>query len=89
MEIMEFLNEYIVIAVVIACLCVGYIVKHCVPSDKVNKYIPLMVALLGVAINSWINDWTFTPQILIGGLVSGLASTGMHQAFKQVIEKSE
>lgn len=89
MEIMEFLNEYIVIAVVIACLCVGYMVKHCVPSDKVNKYIPLMVALLGVVINSWINDWTFTPQILIGGLVSGLASTGMHQAFKQVIEKSE
>ena len=89
MEIMEFLNEYIVIAVVIACLCVGYMVKHCVPSDKVNKYIPLMVALLGVVINSWINDWTFTPQILIGGLVSGLASTGMHQAFKQAIEKSE
>lgn len=89
MEIMEFLNEYIVIAVVIACLCVGYMVKHCVPSDKVNKYIPLMVALLGVVINSWINDWSFTPQILIGGLVSGLASTGMHQAFKQVIEKSE
>lgn len=89
MEIMEFLNGYIIAAVVIACLCVGYVFKHCVPSDKINKYIPLIVAVLGVVLNCWMNEWAFTPEILVSGLVSGLASTGMHQVFKQFIEKSE
>lgn len=84
---MEFLNDYIVVAVLVACLCIGYVIKHCVPTEKVNKYIPLIVALLGVIINAWINMWVFTPEILVGGLVSGLASTGMHQLFKQFIEK--
>ena len=88
MEVMEYMYEYIVVAVVIACLCVGYVIKHCVASDKVNKYIPLIVAVLGVVINCWVNEWAFTPEILVGGLVSGLASTGMHQAFKQIIEKT-
>ena len=38
-------------------------------------------------INAWLNGFIFTPEILLGGLVSGLASTGLHQAFKQFIEK--
>lgn len=86
---MEFLNDYIVAAVLVACLCVGYVIKHCIPTEKVNKYIPMVVALLGVVINAWINEWTFTTEIFVGGLVSGLASTGMHQVFKQFIEKTE
>jgi ABC-type sugar transport system permease subunit len=85
---MEFLNDYIVVAVLVACLCVGYVIKHCIPTEKINKYIPLIVAVLGVVINTWINEWAFTPEILIGGIVSGLASTGLHQIFKQFIEKN-
>lgn len=86
---MDFLNDYIVVIAVVACLCVGYIIKNIIPSDKVNKYIPLIVGVLGVLINVWLNDFSFTPEILVGGLVSGLASTGLHQAFKQFIEKKE
>lgn len=86
---MDFLNDYIVVIAVVACLCVGYIIKNIIPSDKVNKYIPLIVGVLGVLINVWHNDFSFTPEILVGGLVSGLASTGLHQAFKQFIEKKE
>lgn len=85
---MEFLNDYIVAGVLLACLCVGYMIKHVVPSDKVNKFIPVIVGVLGVVINLWINMWSMTPEVLIGGLVSGLASTGLHQAFKQFIEKN-
>ena len=86
---MDFLNDYIVVIAVVACLCVGYIIKNIVPSDKVSKYIPLIVGVLGVLINVWLNDFSITPEILVGGLVSGLASTGLHQAFKQFIEKKE
>ncbi len=84
---MEFLNDYLVLVVVGICLCVGYVLKHLIPTEAVNKFIPLIMAVLGVALNLWLNAFEFTPDILLGGLASGLASTGMHQLFKQFIEK--
>lgn len=82
---MEFINDYMIAGVVIICLAVGFIIKHLIPSDAINKYIPLIVGVLGVFINTWLNDFAFTADILAGGLVSGLASTGLHQVFKQFI----
>nr|DAH68833.1 MAG TPA: holin [Bacteriophage sp.] len=83
-----FLTEFAVPIIVGICLCVGYIVKNMIPSDGINKYIPLIMGALGVALNVWIN-LGITPQILLGGLFSGLASTGMHQVFKNLINKEE
>jgi hypothetical protein len=45
------------------------------------------MGVLGVGVNVWLNAFSFTPEILLGGLASGLASTGLHQVFKQFIEK--
>ena len=84
---MEFLNDYLVLIVIGICLCIGYVIKHLIPTEAVNKYIPLIMAVLGVILNVWLNGFAFTPEILLGGLASGLASTGMHQIFKQFIEK--
>ena len=84
---MEFLNDYIVLLVVGICLCVGYVFKNLIPTDKVNKFIPLIVASLGVLLNVWVNGFAFTPEILLGGLVSGLASTGLYEMFRNFIEK--
>lgn len=84
---MEFLSDFMVPIVVGVCLCVGYVLKNVIPSEKVNKFIPLILGILGVGINVWANDFAFTPQILLSGLFSGLASTGMHQAFTQLISK--
>lgn len=84
---MEFLNDFLVLIVVGICLGIGYVIKHLIPSDKVNRFIPLIMAVLGVGLNWWLNGFSFTPEILLGGLASGLASTGMHQVFKQFIEK--
>lgn len=81
---MEFFNDYMVLMVVGICLCVGYVLKNFVPTEKVNKFIPLIMAVLGIGINVWMNG-AFTPEILLGGMFSGLASTGLHQAFKQLI----
>ena len=86
---MEFLTEYSIPVIVGICLCVGFILKNVITTDKINKFIPLIVGVLGVVMNSWLNTWTITPDILLAGLFSGLASTGMHQLFKQFIEKSE
>lgn len=84
-----FMQDYIVLIVLGICLCVGYIVKHLVPSDNINKYIPLIVGVLGIVLNSWLNAWTLSPEILLGGMASGLASTGLYELFRQFIEKKE
>lgn len=86
---MEILNEYIVIMVMAICLCAGYIIKNVIPSEGINKYIPLIMGLLGVALNTWLNDWAFTPVILLGGLASGLASTGAFEVVKNLTFKNK
>lgn len=85
---LEFLNEFGVPVIVGVCLCVGYILKHLVPTEKIDRFIPLIMGALGVALNLWIRR-SVSPDILLGGLFSGLASTGLHQAFKQLIDRKE
>lgn len=82
---MEFLNDYVILIVVGICLCVGYVMKNLISTDKVNKFIPLTMMVLGIIINVWLNHFALTPEILLGGMTSGLASTGMHQLFRQFI----
>lgn len=65
------------------CLCVGFILKN---FKKVpNKIIPLIMGILGVIVMVWINKWVATPEIVLTGLISGLASTGLYEAFKNLI----
>jgi len=85
---MEFLNEYMLPVVLGICLCMGYVIKQWV-KDVDNKYIPTICVVLGILLASWINGWTVTPQIILSGAVSGLSSTGLHQLFKQYLEKKE
>lgn len=83
---LDFMNDYLVIVVLGICLCVGYVIKT--STSISNKYIPLIMAVLGVCLNVWIS-MTFTPEILLGGLFSGLASTGLHQLFTRLINTEE
>lgn len=85
---LTFLGEFVVLLVVGICLCVGFILKKVVPGESINKWIPLIMGLLGVALNIWIAG-AVTPEVILGGLFSGLASTGLHQVFKQLISKDE
>jgi hypothetical protein len=85
----EFLGEYVVLIVLGICLCCGYILKNLVPTDKINKFIPLIMGVLGIGLNVWVEGFTFTPSIVLGGLFTGLASTGLHQLFKKFIEKQD
>ena len=83
---MEFLNQFSIPVIVGICLCVCYILKNVVTTDKVNRFIPLIMGVLGLGLNMWINLGV-SPEIILGGLVSGLASTGLYEAFKQFIKK--
>ncbi|MDF2872516.1 MAG: putative rane protein [Anaerocolumna sp.] len=80
------LLQYVVVLVMAICLAVGYIIKHSLDFIP-NKYIPLIMAVLGVVLNVWVNGWEFTPEILLGGLASGLASTGAFEAVRNLTKK--
>jgi hypothetical protein len=84
----SFLTEYMVPVIVGLCLCVGYIVKHWI-KDIDNKIIPTLCAVLGVLVAVWISWGNITPEVILSGLVSGLASTGLHQAVTQLISKTK
>lgn len=79
-----FLTEYAIPLIVGICLCVGYIIKNLVPSDGINRFIPLIMGVLGVLLNYWVNQ-QFTAEVLLGGLFSGLASTGLYELFRNLI----
>lgn len=82
---LTFLNDYVVLVIVGICVCVGYVLKNSFPKLN-NRYIPLIMAILGVALNIWIAKGV-SPEILLGGMFSGLSSVGLHQAFKNLAEK--
>lgn len=84
MEFLELFKEFFVLIIIGICMCIGFVLKNLIPSDKINKFIPLIMALLGVIINVWLNEFAFTPEILLGGLASGLASTGTYEGIKNV-----
>lgn len=85
---LEFLQDYMVPVIVGICLIVGYIVKKWV-RDVDNKYIPTICALVGLFLAIWMAGWTVTPVVILQGLFSGLAATGLHQAFKQIVERED
>jgi len=77
--------DYIQPVILLICLAVGYIIKNLVKTDKVNKYIPLIVGILGVVLSVWVNG--FNIVAIAVGLMSGLCSTGLYELFKNLINK--
>lgn len=81
------LVEYFDIVIVGICLCVGYIIKNAITSEKINKYIPLIVGLLGMILAIVSHLDSISLNIILTGLFSGLASTGLYETFKNLIDK--
>lgn len=67
------------------CLCVGYVIKHSLDFIP-NKYIPLIMACLGLIMSVCTNLSKITLEVILTGLFSGLASTGCYEAFKNLIK---
>lgn len=83
------LTQYLSIVVAGICLCVGYIIKNSLDFIP-NKYIPLIMGVLGLIINILINLSTgINAEVILGGLFSGLASTGLYEMFKNLIGGNE
>lgn len=81
---LKFITENFVPVIVVACVLVGYIIKATPPFAKVaNNYIPLIVTVLGAVLGALINGLSI--EAIVYGAVSGLASTGLHQVFTQIL----
>lgn len=81
------LTEHFVLVVLVACLVVGYIIKHAtffkwIPNDD----IPVILAVVGLALNLAVSGLSIESAVY--GAVMGLASTGFHQSFKAFIENT-
>ena len=81
---LKFITENFVPVIVVACVLVGYIIKVTPPFAKLaNNYIPLIVTVLGAVLGVVANGLTL--EAIVYGAVSGLASSGLHQAFTQLL----
>lgn len=82
------LNEYFVTVVVVACLVVGYIIKHASFLKKINNNdIPVILAVVGAIVN--VVKGGLSVETVVYGALMGLASTGLHQTFKAFVEKTK
>lgn len=85
MDFNKILTENFVVVVVVACLAIGYIIKHSSFLKKIpNDDIPAIMAAVGAILNAVVSG----PSVdtIVYGAFMGLASTGLHQAFKTFVE---
>ena len=85
MDFVKILTEHFVLVVMVACLVVGYIIKHAtflkwIPNDD----IPVVLAVVGAVLNAVVSGPSV--ETVVYGAFMGLASTGVHQAFKAFVE---
>ena len=79
------LNEHFVLVVMVACLVVGYIIKHATFLTWIpNSDIPVVLAAVGAVLNAIVSN--LSVESVVYGAVMGLASTGLHQGFKSFAE---
>ena len=90
---LSFLSDYYIPVVLVACLVVGYCIKHITWLGNIaNEYIPTILAVLGsvlAVLSAYLGKSPVTLETVVYGAFTGLASTGLHQAFTQIINKSE
>ncbi len=83
---LTFLNNYINLVVLGICLCIGYVIKTSLDFIN-NKYIPVIMLVIGTCINVAVNIPEINEAVILGGMISGLASTGLYEAMRNLINQ--
>lgn len=82
---LSFLMELVNPVILGICLLVGYVLKTAFEKFP-NKYIPLVALCAGTVLAVLFNVHSgITPQIVLGGMISGLASTGMYELLRNLL----
>lgn len=86
MNDLTFLLEYINPVILGICLCSGYALKNAFDWFN-NKYIPLSALVLGAVLSILINYPGINAEVILGGMISGLASTGLYEMIRNLLDK--
>lgn len=84
-QVLEILNQYVEILIMSGCLGVGYIIKNSLDFIP-NKYIPLILGIIGILLNIW-SAGSVSPKVIIVGLASGLAAVGVFEGIRNLKAK--
>lgn len=82
---LTFLLQYINLVTLGVCLCIGYALKTIKQFN--NQYIPAAMLVIGTIINILANIPAINMTVILSGMISGLASTGLYEAMRNLIEK--
>lgn len=77
------ITDYLSPIILIACLGVGYTL-HTLNNKILNSFIPIISASLGICAAIW-SFGTLDLPTVVTGMISGLASTGLYEAFKNML----
>ena len=75
-------EDYLIPVITVGCLCIGFVLKKWMPTD--DKYIPTILLVLGAISGAILFGLDYTG--IVKGMLSGLASVGLHQAVHQFIK---
>lgn len=86
---LSYLLEFIDPIILGICLALGYALKNAFEKFP-NKYIPLTAMVVGLVIAIVLNFQSgIDAEIVLGGMISGLASTGLYELLRNLINKKE
>lgn len=72
-------ENYLIPIITVGCMCVGFVMKKWLPTD--DKWIPTVLLLLGAVSGAILFGLDY--EGIVKGMLSGLASVGLHQVFYQ------
>ena len=78
------LENYLIPIITVGCMCVGYVMKKWLPTD--DKWIPTALLIIGAISGAILFGLDY--EGIVKGMLSGLASVGLHQVFYQ-LEKNK
>lgn len=82
----SYLNELISPVALGIALVIGFLIKYVINNDRLNQFIPIICAVIGLVIVLCVDipAGSFTVGSILQGLISGLAATGLFEAFRNM-----
>jgi len=80
---LTFLTNYLSPVILLLCAGVGYSL-HSLNNKILDSFLPILSGTLGVIVAIW-SLGTFDLPTIVTGLISGLAATGVYEAFKNML----
>lgn len=85
------LTTFVSVTILVICGVLGYSLKHITWFDEIaNEYIPLALMVIGIILSivaAKISNAPIDLNTIAIGMVSGVASTGVHQLVTKLIDK--